>query len=361
LETFVLVGTALLMIPYIGWGIYMLSQRYRYHEEAGPLTEAITLLCVVMFMTLQIVLLNTWLSKNPLVFVFTLLGLIVSMAALYGHMAISFTSRLIVEAVTTSDEGVANAPRLGPVEALERERDHEGALQECLILARIYPREPSVHLHAAENLLQLDRPEEAVDALERALKYVDAPEKNLLVMNRLCEVFLHDLGDPGRAVAVMQRYLKRYPATPYAQSLEQRMATAFDSREVHIPEQLASLDKTPMEEIVEPEDVPRAPSPFRLESMEETIVPEEEIEGEAEAVSALSENSRRRTAPSVLSALDDNPLSDELEEESRAGAGVPGGLQALDTALLEEDEEETPEEHTTGMQWQLEAMEEDEQ
>jgi tetratricopeptide (TPR) repeat protein len=270
-----------------------------------------------------------------MLYVFTLLGLMVSMAALYGHMAISFTSRLIVEAVSTGDDAYNDGPRLGPVEALERQRDYEGALQECQVLARIYPREPQVHLHSAENLLHLGRPAEAAEALERALKYVAEPEKNLTLTNRLCEILQRDLDRPGEAARVLQQYLDRYPQTEYADSLRHRIDTAYDRHEVHVPEGLSRLEEAPVEE-QEEQEAPAPAEHFELESMDAApqAVADEEPEPEPEPDREPQETSVAKEHFS-LAALEDAPLEEE-EEERPQTSGPRISLQALDDAPLED-------------------------
>lgn len=314
----------LLLVPYVAWGVYMLSQRYRYHYESGPVIEAVTLLGVLLFMAVEISLFKTWMQNNTVLYVFTLLGLMVSMGALYGHMAISFTSWLIVESISAGDDSDSDAPRMGPVEALERQRDFEGALNECLVIARIYPREAVVHLHMADNLLELKRPEEAAAALERALKYVAEPEKNLQVTNRLCEVLTRDLQAPERAEEALRQYARRYPNSGYQESIMERIGRLEHPVEWHAPAALASLEELPVEEEAEEE--------------------------------VFHEAVHMELAP--LDVLEDLPLiEEEAEESAPPPPAMHFSLSALDEAPLEEEpEEELP--RTTGAHLTLEAVEE---
>ena len=356
MDTLALIFTLLLLIPYIAWGVYTLTLRYRYHEEAGIITEAITLLCVVLFMAVQISLMRTWMVNTPLLYVFTLLSLMVSVAALYGHVAISFTSRLIVEAVSGGDDGARYGPAMGPVEALERQADYEGALQECYVIARIYPHDPAVHLHAADNLLHLKRPEEAAEALERALKYVTVPEKNLMVMNRLCEVCLRDLASPERAIAAMQHYLDRFPATSYATSLHQRMEQASSGHEAHVSAELSRLDESSLEEdIVEPEEAPREHADISLVALDADPMSLEE-DADSAGPEAPSQSVPQRAR---LSALQEAPIDEEEEDMPTVSPAFSGGIEALDDAPLTEENEASPDQPGARKKFELESMEED--
>lgn len=336
METLSIIITIGLLIPYVGWGIYTLSQRFHYHEEAGTVIEAATLLGVLLFLVIQVALLRTWLVNSPLLYVFTILGLMVSVAALYGHTAVSFTSRLIVETVSAGDDTRPDSPRLGPVEALERQRDFEGALQECYIIARIYPRDPSVHLHTAENLLHLDRPQEAAEALERALRYVEAPEKNLLLLNRLCEVLIKHLEEPERAAELLERFLARHPDTAYAEDLRNRVHFLREGRQWEAPAELASLDEAPVEEIGE-EEVWLQESPTTLPSPGLVALEEAPMMDE-EAVPQYSLPERPATSATLgLAALDEVPIEELPEDLPSASDAIRGGLQALDEVPIEEE------------------------
>lgn len=218
----VISGVAL--IPYFGWGIFTLRLRYRYHEELTLVAEAGTLCGVVVFFVIELLLFRLTLSRMPIQFMFAILGLVVSGAALYGPLLVSFGSRLVVDIIAPGDRTPTNEPKFGPAEALERQGDSEGALHEYMVMARIFPREPSVLLRIANTLVRLSREEEAVEWFERALALMKSPEKSLQVANRLSSLYNRQLNRPADAVRVLEEYVERFPQSEYADNVHERLA-----------------------------------------------------------------------------------------------------------------------------------------
>jgi tetratricopeptide (TPR) repeat protein len=245
----------LALAPFMGWGIYGLDRRYRRDAEWPPWVEVLTLVAVVALVAYELAQLREVMREQMLFYVFAVLGLFVSCVALYAHMAISLTSRLVVEFVVPGDDTATDHPRFGPAEMLERQKDYDGALQEYLVIARIYPHHPAVHLRVAENLLRLSRPEEATVWLTRALGYLTTGETCLPVVNRLCEVYQHTLKNPGQARATLESFLRRFP----------------DSR--HVEEVTAHLERlgAPEPQTRAAELIPLNDAP--LESLEDAEVP----------------------------------------------------------------------------------------
>jgi tetratricopeptide (TPR) repeat protein len=216
--------SGLVLIPYLGWGIYTLRLRFRFHEEIAPRTEAITLVLVALFYALETFLLHGYLARLHAYFFFALLGLIVSGAALYGPMAVSLMSHLLVDAIIPAERSTTHEPRYGPAEALERAADYDAALREYLVIARIFPREPAALIRIGELQAKLNRPEEAAHWFERALVHLDSAEQSLQVTNRVCEIYGRILGRPEEAARVLEAYLDRFPEAAYARSVRERIA-----------------------------------------------------------------------------------------------------------------------------------------
>ena len=204
----------------MGWGIYGLDRRYRRDEEWPPWIEVLTLAAVVAVVAFELAQLREVMREQMLFYVFAVLGLFVSCVALYAHMAISLTSRLMVEMVVSGDDTVTDHPRFGPAEMLERQKDYEGALQEYLVIARIYPHHPAVHLRVAENLVRLSRPEEATVWLTRALRHVTTDEAALPVVSRLCEVYQYSLKNSDQARAALESFLRRFPDSRHVEEVK---------------------------------------------------------------------------------------------------------------------------------------------
>jgi tetratricopeptide (TPR) repeat protein len=218
------VFSALLLIPYFAWGIYTLRLRFRYYEDIPPAIEAVSLLGVAVFYAVEIHLLRVYLGPLRVYFIFAVLGLMVSGAALYGPMIVSLLSQLLVDVIVPGERSKTREPRYEPAEALEREQDYEGALREYMVMARIFPQEATVHVRIAECYMQLARPAEAVQWFERALKHMDSPESSLEVTNRLCEIYHRQLGRPQEGGRLLEAYLLKYPDAEYAGSVRARLA-----------------------------------------------------------------------------------------------------------------------------------------
>lgn len=314
----------ILLLPYFGWGIYALRLRYQYHEELSLVTEAVTLLGLMAFYYLEFLLLREALEGNRVQFMVAVLGLITSGAALYGHMAISFTSRLIVEAVVPGPDTRDDRPRLGPAEALERQKDYEGALQEYYVIARTYPKDATVHLRIAHLQVQLGRPEEALPWLDRADKWASSEAQALAVANRRAEVLERQLGRLEGARAALQAFVERYPASREAEALRARIEGIGKAAPGPDTSVLAALDAAPLAEepmgqdqlIAKPARRKAVSSKMPAASVGERLGPGHE---------------------SGLTALGDSPvMAERIEkytiEEKAAGTVVSMGLEKLEEA-----------------------------
>ena len=215
--------SGLMVIPFFGWGIYTLRLRFRYHEDIHMAVEAVTLAAVAIFYAIEIYLLREYIGRFQVFYVFAVLGLVVSGSALYGPMGASLLSQLVVDTIAPGERSKTQEPRFAPAEALERENDYEGALREYMVIARIFPREPALHVRIADAYMMLSKPEEAVQWFERALRYIESPEKSLQVTNRLCEIYSRQLGRREEAGRLLEAYLEKYPEGEYAASVRERL------------------------------------------------------------------------------------------------------------------------------------------
>lgn len=271
------------LVPFVGWGVYGLHRRFRRHEEFPPLVEGLTLLVVLGLVAFEMTQMRDLMREQVLYYVFAELGLFISCVSLYAHMAISLTSRLIVDIVSPGEDAAPDQPRFGPAEILEHDKDYEGALQEYQVLARIYPRHPSVHLRIAENLLRLSRPQEAADWLARALKYLPSEESQLPVVSRMCEVYERNLHDTAQAGLVLETFLRHFPASSHAEAIRHRLERLGAHEDVHLPDSLMLLEDAPLSDMDDSEAGPRgkaplsiSPAPLTIERMEDEAAPSEE-------------------------------------------------------------------------------------
>lgn len=230
MSEFMVVLSAALLIPYFAWGLYTLRVRYRFHEELTVRTEAATLAAVAVILALELLLLRKSMTDLPVLFTFTALGLVVSATALYGPMLVSLASQLLVDMIIPAHPEDSDVPSFAPAEALERVGDHEGAVQEYLVMARIFPRDGATALRIGDNLAKLEKWEEAAEWFERGLSWVDDPERCLLVVNRLAEIHLRRLEQPGDATRILQLYIDRYPELDRTNSVRARLAKIEESQ-----------------------------------------------------------------------------------------------------------------------------------
>lgn len=215
--------SGLVLIPYFGWGIYTLRLRFRFHEDINPAIETVTLVAVAVFYAVEIYLLRAYMGYHQVFYIFSVLGLIVSGAALYGPMGVSLLSQLLVDTIAPGERSKTLEPRFEPAEALERESDYEGAVREYMVIARIFPHEPTVHIRIGEAYMMLLKPEEAAPWFHRALKCLESPDKSLQVTNRLCEIYNRQLGRPEEVGRLLEAYLNKYPRAEYAASVRERL------------------------------------------------------------------------------------------------------------------------------------------
>jgi tetratricopeptide (TPR) repeat protein len=213
----------LLLIPYLLWGVYLLRQRLTRRVELSVRIEALTLALLAIFLVLELALLKAWLGKTPLNLILASLGLIVSGMALYGPVAVSFASHVLVDMIMPSGHWSEHEPQYGGAEALENQSDFEGAAREYMALARMFPREAKAALRAGDNLMKLGRTEQAVEWFERGIELLPSAQERLPVTNRLFEIYYRRLDRPGDARRVLKAYLERYPDAEYAGSVECRL------------------------------------------------------------------------------------------------------------------------------------------
>lgn len=206
---FILSGA--LLVPYAGWGIYTLRLRYRYHHDFTPISEAFTLLFVAIFFIVEMHLVRRCMGRMPLYYMFSILGLVVSSAALYGPMLVSALSRLLVDLLFPPEPSKTHEPRYAPAEALERDGDYEGAIREYTTIARIFPREPAAFLRIADLKARMDMHEEAAAWFERVIPLLKSPDTMLPAVNRLCEIYCRKLGRMEDGASVLTKYLDVFP------------------------------------------------------------------------------------------------------------------------------------------------------
>ncbi len=268
----------IVLLPYFGWGIYTLHHRFRNREEFPPTVEAATLIGLLLFFAFETVYLRAAMRDNVILHLFSMLGLFVSAVALYGHMAISFSSRLIVGIVAPGDDRAVDRPRFSPAEILERQGDWDGAIKEYLVLARIFPRNPAVHVRIGNCFIETEQHAEAAPWFERALSHLDNDEEALPLLNRLCELYTRDLNDESGARKALELHLKRFPGSENADNLRARIEGSVTETHKAPGAALEALKDTPLAQDLDPAPaqeettLPALPKDMGLDALHEVGV-----------------------------------------------------------------------------------------
>jgi tetratricopeptide (TPR) repeat protein len=261
-----LVGIALL-VPFFGWAIVLLRRRFQYYEENSLALEMLTAGGLALFLWIEVSILGQALS-DKLLYLFAILGLSVSTFALYAHLLISLASRIVVDMISPRGESAAYQPRFGPVDALEREEDYEGALQEYLVLARIYPRNFEVLSRTGRVQEILGNMEEAVTWYQRARKRAARADEALAAVNHLCNLYDTKLNQPEQADHELATFIQDYPNSLDRDIVVERLERRANRSGFSLSQLLEALEENPLPEEPLEEVVVPARQPVELVMLE---------------------------------------------------------------------------------------------
>ncbi len=334
MSNFTIVLLVALLVPYFAWGIYALQLRYLRHYDWPMHIEAASLGGLILFYALAMPVLRLYLSETPAAMLFAMLGLLASGFALYGHMAISLTAKLVVDSVTHSGEVSATSPRLGPAEALERQRDYDGAYNEYLVLARMYPHDVQVKVRLADVSAKLDRKEEAVEWFERVLKKCDSRDICSLAATRLAEIAERELKDVARARRALQHYVTAFPTAPDREAIEARMASLGVVVEKRAASELESLhDAAPVAAEPDPAPAPAKRKKAALPGIEAIVTPMEESPAPVErAIEPVPSTEIPGIVALGLDRLDESAPVEEAAPKEEPRPTVSMGLDKMEDA-----------------------------
>lgn len=212
------------MIPFFAWGVYTLRIRFQFHEDFAPKVEAITLGSLALFLTIQIILLDMRLADSPVLYLFSVIGLVASTAALYGPMFVSVVSHLLVNLVSHAQPGDMDTPHYTSAESFEEVGDHEGALREYLVIVRTYPKDASALLRVANSHTKLAQYNEAAEFFEKGLALLEDEERALRITNRLSEIYSRQLDRAEDAIRVLENYQVKYPDSARRDTIIRRLS-----------------------------------------------------------------------------------------------------------------------------------------
>lgn len=258
-----LVSIGLLIFLFF-WGFITLYYKWSKKVQLPIWVEIFSLILMLVILAIEIIKLREWLTNYPLIYLFSVLGLFIAISALYSHSIISVISSLIINIIVPGEELAPDTPRFGPAEILERQKDYQGALNEYLVLARIYPHHTSVHLRIANVLEKMNKKEDALNWLEKSLKYVKKDEDAYVIVARYCDL-AQELGKIGPALSIIDRSLATYPDSIHAQSLIKRKKILSEhrssSKKATILVKLSEQPLTDSEEPPEDSQPPRSSHP----------------------------------------------------------------------------------------------------
>ncbi len=212
-----------LIIPFVAWGIYILRLQLTYREELETTAKWATIAGVIIFFIIELSLLRVSLGTKSIVYFLTTLALILSTAALYGHLFVSIASQMAVDIIHPPQEHEPDAPDFAPAEALEEVGDYKGALNEYLVIARIFPNDPDPVLKIADTYIHLDDLDEAVRFFEKGLSAVASPDRAIRITNRLSGIYNKQLNRPEEAKRILEEYLDRFPDSEHGANIQTRI------------------------------------------------------------------------------------------------------------------------------------------
>ncbi len=217
------IASILLMLPFLAWGVHTLRERYVRHEELPRQLEILSLAGVAVFIAIELVLLRIWMGNVEIFYAFTALALVSASAALYGPMFVSVASRAAVNLIHPPHDREADEPRFNIAESLESQGDHEGALREYMVTARIFPKDSETAFRVANVLAELERFEEAAQSFERGLRLALDAERAVLATNRVADIYRDRLDRPEDATRVLMVYLERFAESTHAELVQRRL------------------------------------------------------------------------------------------------------------------------------------------
>ncbi len=257
------------------YGIYSIYLRISRVYNYPLWLDVLSLIIMFSILALELIQLKDWLRNYPLYYIFSFLGLFITVFALYSHNLVSVITFIALSVIHPSEESAPDLPRFGPAEMLERKKDYEGALMEYMVLARIYPHYSAVHIRIANVFEKLNRIEEGMDWLKKATKYLNKDNELHSVVTRYCD-FAEKLGKKQQAIQMIDVFLSEYPDSEYAETLKNRKKQLLTKQETpHLADKLISLETEPL---TDNETTPQSPSKKTTLSIEKIEIDIEKTE-----------------------------------------------------------------------------------
>lgn len=212
----------LLLVPFLAFGVHTLRRRFLSHDEWGLAGQSVVLIAVLLTVAFEITAMRDELTETPVYLIFASLGMLATSMALYGHIAVSFLSRLMVDLFLPDGDKAASQPRFGAAEMLERLGDYQGALNEYFVLARAFPGRPDVMARIGAALDALQSYHEAAQWFRRAMDAQNSPHEAVAILWHLLDLLENRQPNPDLAAQVCASFLARFPESPEAAAVKAR-------------------------------------------------------------------------------------------------------------------------------------------
>lgn len=296
-QPFFYVSGGVILTLFLGFGIWSLHVRFHLQQEWSVRRQIAVLGVVLLFFGYEIIMVRQLIRDDIALFIFTLLGLLVAGMALYGHLAVSLLSRILVELILPDYPGISSTPQLGHAVRLEKQGDWEGALQEYFVLVHIHPGNPAVLARITANLICQKRYTEASHWFDRLVTYAEHPDDARALLEQMAAAFTDEKDQPLLRNGML-RFLQRFP------------------QQTEIKAQLAHLDA---EEAGRPRPLGTGISgekpgnpPFQSSAaVGSALLPMQDLsESAAEVLQQPEEKELRAGAGALLQPLQNHPISD---------------------------------------------------
>ncbi|MCX8065240.1 MAG: tetratricopeptide repeat protein [Candidatus Hydrogenedentes bacterium] len=207
--------------------------------------DVFSLLLMFLILGIELIQLKEWLKNYPLYYIFSFLGLLITVTALYSPNLVSVITSIALSLTNPGEESAPDIPRFGPAEILEKKRDYEGALMEYMVLARIYPYHSAVYIRIANVLEKLGRLEEGMDWLRRSWKYLNKDSELYSIVARYCDL-AEKLDMKQDAIKFIDMFLDKYPDSKFTENLTKRKELLIGGKKASKSISLVSLEAEPL-------------------------------------------------------------------------------------------------------------------
>ncbi|HOQ90589.1 MAG TPA: hypothetical protein PLX03_10670, partial [Candidatus Hydrogenedentes bacterium] len=229
-------------------------RRFQRREEIPPMHEVAALGCALILGGLEMRFLREALERFPVYYVFSAIGVLITLSALYGHLVASLISRLLLEWITTGTESDIDRPLFGAGEACMRRGDYANAAREFTVLARLHPRDPAVFLRLGEALAHTGDHRRAVAAFLRCAQLESNSSRALHALRRATDCLSPDNPEQKKQFRdASDKVLQQFPEDTHLASQVEAMDRQIEGEFVNaeVSSQTTALKTLPASDMLE--------------------------------------------------------------------------------------------------------------